>query len=314
MIAIGIDVGGTSIKGAAVDSTGKVYDTFTIPFVKEEPGEDLIRRLALVVKNYIAEHKLEKEIVGIGLGIPGTLDIYKGVVEYSPNLNWNMVPVTSIMQEILHYPIRLTNDGNAAALGEAKFGAGKAFETVIMLTLGTGVGGGIIINGKLFEGNLGRGGELGHVVIEMDGEQCACGRKGCLEAYASATALIRDTKRAMINDPQSLMWEDGRDINEVGGSTSFEAAKKGDEAATKVINNYVKCLGEGLLNFCNIFRPNVIVLSGGVANAGEYLFEKLNKYVKERFYGYRLTPEVLILPAELGYDSGKIGAAALFFE
>ena len=314
MIAIGIDIGGMSIKGAAVDSNGRVYDKFSMPFVKGEPGEKTIRQLAELVKDYIASEHLEGKIAGIGIGSPGTLDVERGIVNYANNLGWNELPVAEIMQEVLPYPVRLTNDANAAALGEAKFGAGKSYETVIMLTLGTGVGGGIIINGKLYEGNQGKGGELGHVVVQVDGEQCSCGRKGCLEAYASATALIRDTKRAMINDPQSLMWEDGRDINEVGGSTSFEAAKKGDEAATKVINNYVKCLGEGLLNFCNIFRPNVIVLSGGVANAGEYLFEKLNKYVKERFYGYRLTPEVLILPAELGYDSGKIGAAALFFE
>lgn len=314
MIAIGIDIGGTSIKGAAVDSNGRVYEKFSMPFIKGEPGEITIRKLAEIVKEYISAQSLEKKIVGIGIGSPGTLDIKNGIVNYANNLGWNELHVADIMHETLPYPIRLTNDANAASLGEAKFGAGKAYETIIMLTLGTGVGGGIIINGKLFEGNEGKGGELGHTVIVADGEPCTCGRKGCLEAYASATALIRETKKAMQTNKRSLMWKICPDIDMVGGKVSFEAAKNGDEAAIKVIDNYVKYLGEGILNFCNIFRPNVIVLSGGVANAGPFLFDKVNEYIKERNYGYKRTPEVKVLPAELGYDSGKIGAAALFFD
>ena len=314
MIAIGIDIGGTSIKGAAVDSNGRVYETFSMPFVKGEPGEITIKKLASIVKEYIASFDLEKKIVGIGIGCPGTLDIKNGVVNYSNNLGWNNLPLVDIMHEQLPYPIRLTNDANAASLGEAKFGAGKSYETIIMLTLGTGVGGGIIIDGKLFEGNEGKGGELGHTVIVVDGEQCTCGRKGCLEAYASATALIRDAKKAMRLNKKSLMWKISPDIDLVGGKVPFEAAKQGDPTAIAVIDNYVKYLGEGILNFCNIFRPNVIVLSGGLANAGAFLFDKVNKYVEERYYGYKSTPAVKIVPAQLGYDSGKIGAAALFFE
>ena len=314
MIAIGIDIGGTSIKGAAVDSIGKVYETFSMPFIKGEPGETTIRKLAEIVKTYISSYKLEKKIVGIGIGSPGTLDVKNGIVEYANNLGWDHLPVADIMRETLPYPIRLTNDANAAALGEAKYGAGKKYENIIMLTLGTGVGGGIIINGKLYEGNQGKGGELGHTVVQVDGEPCTCGRNGCLEAYASATALIRETKRAMLANKKSLLWEICPEIEMVGGRTSFEAAEKGDQTAIKVLDNYVKYLGEGILNYCNIFRPNVIVLSGGVANAGAYLFDRLNKYVADRNYGYKSTPEVKILPAQLGYDSGKIGAAALFFE
>lgn len=313
MIAIGIDIGGTSIKGAAVDSNGHVYETFSMPFVKGEPGEVTIQKLANLVKEYIQAHNLEDKIAGIGIGSPGTLDAQNGVVNYANNLGWNELPVAKIMQKTLPYPVRLTNDASAACLGEAKFGAGKNHETVIMLTLGTGVGGGIIINGKLFEGNECKGGELGHMVIMMDGEPCTCGRKGCLEAYASATALIRDTKRAMETNKQSLLWKIAPEINLVGGKTPFEAAKQGDPTASKVIDNYVKYLGEGILNYCNIFRPNVVVLSGGIANAGDYLFDKLNNYIKEHNYGYKFTPEVKVVPAELGYDSGKIGAAALFF-
>ena len=314
MIAIGIDIGGMSIKGAAVDSNGRVYETFSMPFIKGEPGEITIRKLAEQVKEYIAAQHLEGKIAGIGMGSPGTLDVEHGVVNYANNLGWNNLPVASLMQEVLPYPVRLTNDANAAAYGEAKFGAGKSYETVIMLTLGTGVGGGIIINGQLFEGNQGKGGELGHTVIVLDGEQCTCGRKGCLEAYASATALIRETKKAMLSNRRSLMWKICPEIELVGGKVVFEAATQGDKDAVNVLNNYIKYLGEGILNYCNIFRPNVVVLSGGVANAGAQLFDPLNEYIKERNYGYPMTPEVKVVPAELGYDSGKIGAAALFFK
>ena len=314
MIAIGIDIGGMSIKGAAVDSNGRVYEKFSMPFVKGEPGEETIRKLAEIVKEYIAANKLEKKIAGIGIGSPGTLDIEKGIVNYANNLGWNELPVAELMNRILPYPICLTNDANAAALGEAKFGAGKAYETVIMLTLGTGVGGGIIFNGKLYEGNEGKGGELGHSVIVVDGEPCSCGRKGCLEAYASATALIRETKKAMRLNKRSLMWKISPEIELVGGKVPFEAAAKGDKSAKEVLNNYIMYLGEGILNYCNIFRPNVVVLSGGIANAGAALFDPLNKYIQERNYGYKSTPEVKVVPAELGYDSGKIGAAALFFK
>ena len=314
MIAIGIDIGGTSIKGAAVDSNGRVYDKFSMPFVKGEPGEVTIRKLADLVKEYIAAQHLEGKIAGIGIGSPGTLDVEHGIVNYANNLGWDELPVAKLMQETLPYDVRLTNDANAAALGEAKFGAGKSYETVIMLTLGTGVGGGIIINGKLFEGNQGKGGELGHTVVQVDGEPCTCGRKGCLEAYGSATALIRETKKAMLSNKRSLMWKISPEIELVGGRVVFEAVAQGDKSAIKVLNNYIKYLGEGILNYCNIFRPNVIVLSGGIANAGDALFVPLNEYIKERNYGYKATPEVKVVPAELGYDSGKIGAAALFFK
>ena len=314
MIAIGIDIGGMSIKGAAVDSNGRVYEKFSMPFIKGEPGEETIRKLAETVKEYIAANGLENKIAGIGLGSPGTLDVKNGVVNYANNLGWENLHVADIFHEILPYPVRLTNDANAASLGEAKFGAGKSYDNIIMLTLGTGVGGGIIINGKLYEGNEGKGAELGHSVIVVDGEQCTCGRKGCLETYASATALIRETKKAMHSNKRSLMWKVCPDIDLVGGKVPFEAAKQGDKTAIDVLDNYIKYLGEGILNFCNIFRPNVVVLSGGIANAGDYLFDRVNQYIKDRNYGYKMTPEVKVVPAELGYDSGKIGAAALFFE
>lgn len=314
MIAIGIDIGGMSIKGAAVDSDGHVHGLFSMPIIKGEDGETTIRNLAELVKDFIQQQHLEKEIVGIGIGCPGTLDFAKGIVDYSNNLGWNNLPVADLMFEVLPYPIKLINDANAAALGEAKFGAGKEYENVILLTLGTGIGGGIIINGELYEGNEGKGAELGHAVIQVDGEPCSCGRRGCFEAYASATALIRETKKEMQLNPNSLLWNICPEIDKVGGKTVFEALAENDESAVKVFNNYIKYLGEGLLNYCNIFRPNIIVLSGGIANAGDVLFNPLNEYLEKHFYGYKMTPAVKVIPAELGYDSGKIGAAALFFK
>ena len=314
MIAIGIDIGGMSIKGAAVDSNGKVYESFSMPFVKDEPGENTIRKLAEIVDTYIKNNNLEGKIAGMGIGCPGSLDVKNGVVNYANNLGWNNLPIAKIMNEKLPYPVRLINDANAAALGEAKFGAGKEYETIILLTLGTGIGGGIILSGKLFEGNESKGAELGHMVIEVGGEQCSCGRKGCFEAYASATALIRETKKAMLSNKDSILWKLSPDIESVDGRVLFEAVSKGDKVASKVLDNYIKYLGEGILNYCNIFRPNVIVLSGGIANAGAALFEPLNEYIKIRDYGYKETPAVKIVPAMLGYDSGKVGAAALFFE
>ncbi len=152
------------------------------------------------------------------------------------------------------------------------------------------------------------------MTIVVDGEMCTCGRRGCLEAYASATALTRDTKKAMLKNRDSLMWKLAPELNFVDGTVPFGAAKQGDPTALKIIDNFVKYLSEGLLNYCNIFRPNVIVLTGGIANAGEILFSRVNRYLRAYNYGYKFTPKVEVIPATLGYDAGKIGAAALFFD
>ena len=315
MIAIGIDIGGTSIKGAGITKEGKVLKVFSMPVIKGDSQDATINKLIEAINNYIKEQGFKKEeILGIGLGVPGVMDTKAGVITYSNNLQWYDLPIVDLIEKGTGLKVKITNDANAAALGEAKYGAGKKYKNIIMVTLGTGVGGGIIIDGKLFEGNLGKGAELGHTVVVIDGEQCSCGRKGCLEAYASATALIRETKKAMYANKRSLMWKISPEIELVGGKVVFEAAAQGDKSAIEVLNNYIKYLGEGILNYCNIFRPNVVVLSGGIANAGKPLFDPLNEYLEARDYGYKATPAVKVVPAELGYDSGKIGAAALFFK
>ena len=314
MIAIGIDIGGTSIKGAAVYDDGRTLDVFSLPVNKGDSGEQTINQLIDLVEKYLAQHDLQDKIVGIGLGIPGTLDVDRGVVIYSANLKWENLPIVDLFKQRLPYRVRISNDANVAALGEAKFGAAKGVPYSIMLTLGTGVGGGIVLDGKLYEGNQGQGAEMGHMVVEMNGRQCGCGRKGCMEAYASATAIIRDTNEAMARHPNSLMHEVAKDLGKVDGRVAFKAARQGDVAALEVVDQYVFYLCEGILNYCNIFRPNLVILSGGIANEGDYLFDKINNYLALQQYGYPKSPVVKVVPAQLGYDSGKIGAASLLFE
>ena len=315
MLAIGVDIGGTSIKGAAITSEGKVLDVFSMPVEKEDDQETITLKLAKQINDYIKEHGYKKEdILGLGFGIPGCIDSKNGIVSYSNNLKWEELHFTEIMERETGFPVRITNDANAAAFGEAKFGAGKKYQNIIMITLGTGVGGGIVLNGKLFEGNMGKGAELGHTVVVMDGRECTCGRRGCLETYASATALIRDTKEMMEKHPESKLCEIAEKLGKVDGRVAFEACRAGDKCGEELVKNYVHNLGEGLMNFFNIFRPEAIVLSGGIANEKDYLISRLKAYCKEHDYGYPRTPEVEILTSELGYDSGKIGAAALFFD
>ena len=314
MIAIGIDIGGTSIKGAGITKEGKVLKVFSMPVVKGDSQDATINKLIEAINNYIKEQGFKKEeILGIGLGVPGVMDTKAGVITYSNNLQWYDFPIVDLIEKGTGLKVKITNDANAAALGEAKYGAGKKYKNIIMVTLGTGVGGGIIIDGKLFEGNLGKGAELGHTVVVIDGEQCSCGRKGCLEAYASATALIRDTKRAMEQHKESKCWEIAEKLGKVDARVAFEADRAGDEVGHQLVENYVKYLAEGLMNYFNVFRPEALILSGGIANEGEYLLSRLRTYLEPRHYGFQGTPKVELLVSELGYDSGKIGAGALFF-
>lgn len=316
MVVIGVDIGGTSIKGGAVDLSGNIISKFSLPIVKSYCGEKIINDLADLINSYISENNFDKkDILGIGVGCPGSIDSIKGIVCYSNNLDWNDIPLVEIIENKTGLKVKVTNDANAATLGEATFGAGKLYSNIIMLTLGTGVGGGIVINNKLYEGNEGKGAELGHTTLVMDGELCTCSRRGCLEAYASATALMRQGKRAARENPNTLMIKlANNDIEAIDGRVIFDACKQGDETAAMVVDNYIHYLGEGILNFCNIFRPNAVILSGGVAKQGAYLTDKLTKYCADRHYGYDCTPSVEILSGVLGYDSGLIGAASLFIE
>lgn len=309
MNAIGIDIGGTFIKGAVVTPKGDILDFFSMPVEKDEKPELTIEKLIKEIKkiNYPG-------VLGIGIGCPGTVDSETGVVEFAPNMHWTDVRIKEMIEHEIPLPVHITNDANAAAAGESTFGVGRQFQNMVVLTLGTGVGGGLIINGKLFEGNEGKGAEIGHMVIYADGRQCGCGRKGCLEAYASATALVADTKEAMDKCQESSMWKFCPILDEVDARVAFNAAKLGDKAAQVVIQNYVHYLGEGILNLCNIFRPDAVVLCGGIAKEGAYLTSRLKNYCEERSYGFPRSPEVQIVTGKLGYNAGIVGAASLFLK
>lgn len=311
--ALGIDIGGTSIKGAIVDDEGNVLtEPFSLPINPSFNQNQTIDALVKCVGSYLVDYKQYK-IDGIGLGIPGTIDTDAGVVSFSNNLKWEELPIVKMFNDALPYRVEITNDANAAALGEAKFGAGRQYKNMIMITLGTGVGSGIILDGKIFEGNKGKGAEIGHTTLVYNGIPCTCGRKGCFEMYASATALINQTKEAMAKNPASLLYQVAEKEGKVNGRVAFEAEKLGDNVAADVVKQYIAYLSEGLLNICNVFRPEIIVLSGGIANQGANLTDRVNKYLDDNGYGYPRTPKVIVKKSEVGYNSGIIGAASLIF-
>ena len=312
MIAIGIDVGGTSIKGAFINEKGQILDRFSMKVNKSASAEEEVGKLCDLINEGEERNNWVGRVEGIGVGIPGILDMDEGIVVSSPNLPaWEGFEFAKFMSKRTGLPVKINNDANVAALGEAKFGSGSKYQNSIMITLGTGVGGGIVLDGKLYDGNKHQGAELGHMVVSINGRECGCGRKGCLETYASAIGLIKSTKEAMEKHPESLLFEVEKELGGIDARNAFIAAKRGDLVAQTVVNEYVMYLGEGLINFCNIFRPEVIILSGGVANEGENLFSRVREYLRIHTYGMKGSPKVEVVPSELGYDSGKIGAACL---
>ena len=314
MIVIGVDIGGTSIKGAAIRDNGEILDRFSLPMEKYATGEESIGKMCDVINEFMKKHQYDEPISGIGMGVPGIHDKEKGIVKSSPNMpKWIDFPIKDLVEKRTGLPAKILNDASAAALGEAVYGSGKEYENLIMITLGTGVGGGIVLNKKLYDGLGGTGAQLGHNLIELGGRPCNCGRKGCLEAYASATALIKETLKAMEAHPESKMHEIAEKYGKVDARVAFDADRMGDPEGHRLVQEYVMYLGEGLMDYCNIFRPDVFVLSGGVANEGDYLITRLISYMEERHFGFLGSPKIPIKQASLGYDSGKIGAAALFF-
>ena len=315
MIVIGVDVGGTSIKGGAINDKGQVLDEFVLGIDRLAKPEVTFGELADAINEFIKEHHYEEIISGVGLGIPGLIDKETGIVASSPNMPlWLNFNIKEFLSSRLGLPIKIVNDASAAALGEARFGSGKEFNYLVMFTLGTGVGGGIVFNKQLIDGNKSQGAQLGHSIIVLNGRKCNCGRRGCLESYASATALSNQTRIMMRQYPNSLLHACAKEAGKINAKVAFMAARRGDEAGKKLVTEYVMYLSEGILNYCNIFRPDVVVLSGGVANEGDYLINRVRDYIERRDYGYKNSPKVVIKQAELGYDAGKIGAASLFFE
>ena len=314
MYYIGIDLGGTNIKAGVVDGGGKILYKDSVKTQAERPYQEVCRDMAALAKDVAAKAGIDfADVAGIGVGSPGTVDSEKGVVVCAYNLKWAQVPLAEELQKRTGLSVKAGNDANVAALGEALFGGGKEYSDSILLTLGTGVGGGIIIGKKIVEGFKSAGGEAGHMVIRAGGQPCTCGRRGCLEAYASATALVRMTKDAMLKDTESLMWAlCGGDIVNAGGATAFKAMKDGDKTAAAVVRKYIKFLGEGIVNFINVLRPEAVILGGGVCAEGEYLLAPLRKFIKRYSFGSKFNPQTKLVTAELGNDAGIVGAAALW--
>lgn len=308
---IGVDLGGTYVKCGIITRTGEMLVKRQIPTMPELGAKDVARRISLEISDMIAEIKIPRDkVAGVGMGVPGMIDGEKGEVVYADNLKWRHEPIARYVEEFSGFKVKAVNDANAAALGEAYFGAAKDYRDSVLLTLGTGVGGGIIINKKIFAGNRDAGAELGHMIIKADGRRCGCGLKGCLEAYASATALIKETKRAMVRHKESKMWEVG--LENVNGKTSFDYAEAGDETAKKVVDDYLKMLTVGLINVANIFRPEAIIIGGGISKQ-KYLDRDLQKFLNKDIFAGKHGPEVKVLIAKLRNDAGTFGAAALWF-
>ena len=310
---IGIDLGGMSAKGALFSLEGELLYDEKIKTDSADGFEKTLNNLAELAKSLAKNGGVDfSNVVAIGAGAPGVVDSRKGVILRWSNFNWNNVPFAKTLSTLTGKPVWVANDANVAALGEAKFGATAQYQSSILLTIGTGVGGGIVFDGKLIEGYQSAGAELGHITIREGGLPCACGRRGCYEKYASATALIRQTRLAMVEDLQSKMWQiaEGK-IENVNGRTAFMAAREGDETAKKVIQQFVGYLSEGIADFVNILRPEAIVIGGGISNEGEMLFEPLRKAVDERTYIAMDIVPLKIVGAQLGNRAGVYGAYSI---
>lgn len=312
MYTLGIDLGGTNIVAAVVDENYQIIAKAKTPTAMPRTPEEIFDDIARVCKESMASADLTiDDISSIGLGTPGTVNS-DGVIEFANNLGFDHVPARDMLVERLgDKPVFIENDANCAALGEAYAGCGNGAENFVAVTLGTGVGSGIIVDGKIVSGVNNAGGECGHMVIVVDGEPCTCGRKGCWEAYASATALINQTEAAMHEYPDSIMHELAEAEGKVSGRTAFDAMRRGDIAGIKVVNQYIKYVSCGLINLVNALQPEIICVGGGICNEGETLLRPLRRYIEAERYSVYSKIQTKIMKAQLGNDAGIIGAAIL---
>lgn len=311
MYYIGIDIGGTGIKAGVVKENGEIICKSSIPTEAGAHYSVLAKHIADLTLAVIKEAGISMdEVKSIGMGSPGSIDDKNGVVLYANNLNLLDAPLCAEVAKHIDKPVYIGNDANCAALGEFFALEDESITDFIAVTLGTGVGGGIVIDGKLFTGSNGVAGELGHMVTVVDGEDCSCGRKGCWEAYASATALIRDAERAAKLNPDSLV---AKMIAENGGKANgkivWDAKDAGDSVAQAVIDKYIQHIAEGIVNLINIFQPQVIAIGGGVSVQGDNLLSPVKAQVADRCYGNLKIADIVM--AKLGNDAGIVGAAFL---
>ena len=301
MFTIGIDLGGTNIVAAVVDEKYNIIAKAKTPTAVPRSAELIFDDIAKVCKEAVEKAGLTmNDISSVGLGTPGTVNS-DGVIEFANNLNFDNVPAKDMIIERLgDKPVYVANDANCAALGEAYAGCGNGAKNFIAVTLGTGVGSGVIIDGKIVTGVNNAGGECGHMVIVVDGEACTCGRHGCWEAYASATALINQTKKAMEQYPDSVMHQLAKEEGKVSGKTAFDAMRRGDIAGIKVVDQYIKYVACGIINLVNALQPEIICVGGGICNEGETLLRPLRRYIEAERYSVYSKIQTKILKAELG--------------
>ena len=306
---IGIDVGGTNLKAGLVDETGHILATEKTPLGAFPGAEGFAATLADLAAAVLKKGgEVPEKIAYVGIGIPGAVS--EGNILYTANIPMRDVPLEQMFRQHLDIPVLLGNDADCAAVGEWVCGAGRGTRDFLVLTLGTGIGGGLILGGRLYAGQ-GTGGEVGHMVVEKDGAPCNCGRRGCWEAYASATGLIRLTREAMAAHPESSLHALAAESG-VEGRTAFQAAQDGDETALEVCRSYVSYLAAGVTNLVNILSPEVVAMGGGVAAAPEaLLLEPLREIVARECYARHTGRQPRIVQAELGNDAGIIGAALL---
>ncbi|MDE6733427.1 MAG: ROK family glucokinase [Oscillospiraceae bacterium] len=313
MYNIGIDLGGTNIKVGLVNEKYEIIAKASTPTDLPRPAEAVCKSIVDTVWKVLNEAKVTiGEVESIGIGTPGVANRNSGVVLYSCNLDFKNTDLRSLIKKYLDKPVYVENDANAAAFGEVLAGAGKGFKDVIVVTLGTGVGGGIIIDGKIYTGFNFCGAELGHTVIEFNGRQCSCGRKGCFEAYSSATALINMTKESMEAHKDSKMWEIAGSLDGVDGKTAFDGMRADDAAAKAVVDMYIEYLGCGLTNIINTFQPEMLLIGGGICKEGENLTKPLGEIVKRDSYCIDAERVTKLDICKLGNDAGIIGAAFLY--
>ncbi|SDW46240.1 glucokinase [Marininema mesophilum] len=307
--ALGIDIGGTQVKMGIVDARGQLLGRIEHPTPQKEGAEAALLEIASVAKQLATEANIPwKDIAGVGVGLPGFLDIPQGHIVQLPNLSWNDVPIRKILEKALALPVTIDNDANVAALGEAWSGAGVGVKDLICITLGTGVGGGIIANGGLVHGSTGMAGEIGHIPVKQDGALCGCGRHGCLETIASATGVMRLMQEAIARGEQTILHHDESDP--LTTEKIFSAAKDKDPVAQEVVQQAVDALAYVMSILSLTFNPALFVIGGGVSKAGSTLFEPLEAAYHRRTLSY-VAKGVLIRPALLGNDAGLIGAAGL---
>lgn len=315
MYKVGIDLGGTNIVAGVVSEDYKIVAKAQCKTSVPRPEGEICDSMAQVALKAIEKAGITlDDVAHIGIGVPGAVNPKTRVVEYSANLFFHNWEISKMMEERINKFVKIENDANAAAWGEFLAGSAKGVKNAVCITLGTGVGGGIIVNGQLYSGSNYAGAELGHMVIVKDGKECGCGRKGCWEAYASATGLINLTKETMLNEilDYSYIYKlCNGDINKVDGKTAFDAMRAGDPTGKQIVDTYISYLATGLTNVINIFQPDILCIGGGISKEGETLLSPLRTLIEQERYTKHNAKQTVICAASLGNDAGIIGAAML---